>query len=417
MNNKEYDIVIVGGSVVGALFACAMQKLLGTQHSLRIALIDSSDLQQQMKLCEAYDSRVFAINLATQNILIQLGLWDEISTIRATAFTNMFVWNEDSHIEFNSADIAYDRLGYIVEQRTLLRPALAQLKQGFQVDLYYSQQVSGFSRVGDNVEITLASGDVFRTRLLVGADGANSHVRQFAGIDTLTWSYHQKAIVATVSTEKDHDYIASQHFLKTGPLAFLPLDTGLSSIVWSADTELADHLMALDDAEFCERLQHSFESRLGKIELETPRMAFPLQCQHSKQYSKPGIVLIGDAAHVIHPLAGQGVNLGIMDAMMLAQTLTDEINRSNFNPGHHALLRRYERSRKSENLMMMGVMDGFKRLFGTSLIPLQQLRHWGLRLVAQSPLLKNTIMVKALGLSGEIPKFVKGESRCYSPSD
>ncbi|VAW75035.1 2-polyprenylphenol hydroxylase [hydrothermal vent metagenome] len=411
MNNKEYDIVIVGGSVVGALFACAMQKLLGDQNSLRIALIDSSDLQQQVKPCADYDSRVFAINLATQNILIQLGLWDEIKAVRATPFNNMYVWNADSHIEFNSADIAYDRLGYIVEQRTLLWPALAQLKQGFQVDLYYSQQVSAFSRVGDNVEIKLESGDVFRTRLLVGADGANSQVRKFAGIDTLAWSYDQKAIVATVSTEKDHEFIAAQNFLQTGPLAFLPLDAGLSSIVWSADTELAEDLMALDDATFCVRLQHSFASRLGKVELVTPRAAFPLQCQHSKQYSKPGIVLIGDSAHVIHPLAGQGVNLGIMDAMMLAQTLADELTHSNFNPGNYALLRRYERSRKSENLMMMGVMDGFKRLFGTQLVPLQQLRNFGLRFVAQSPLLKNTIMVKALGLSGEIPEFVLGSER------
>ncbi len=411
MNNKEYDIVIVGGSVVGALFACALQKLFDIQKNIRIALIDFSDLDQQVQLNEGYDSRVFAINLATRNILIQLGLWEQIKAIRVTPFNNMYVWSGKNNIEFNSTDIAHENLGFIVEQRALLQPALEKLKQGFQVDLYYPQQITEFSRVSDSIEVTLDNGDLFRTRLLVGADGANSRVRKFAGIETVSWAYDQTAIVATVKTEKDHTFTASQHFLKTGPLAFLPLESGLSSIVWSSDSALAEQLIALDDSAFCEQLEHSFESRLGAIELVTPRVAFPLRLQHSKQYTKPGIALIGDAAHVIHPLAGQGVNLGIMDAVMLAQTLSEELGSKKFNPGQHMLLRRFERSRKTENLMMMGMMDGFKRLFGTSVFPLQQLRNLGLSLGSQSQFFKNTVMRKALGLSGEIPEFVKGSKR------
>lgn len=412
MNNKEYDIVIIGGSVVGALFACALQHLLKQQRTLRIALIDRNDLDQHIALSDEYDPRVFAINLATQKVLMQLGLWEEIQNIRATPFDKMAVWDEggEGHIEFNSADIAYDRLGFIVEQRAILHAAIEKLKQGFQVDLYFPSQIAGYSRAGDKIDITLDNGDRFRTPLLVGADGGNSRVRQFAGIGTVGWSYNQTAIVATVKTAKAHDFTAAQRFLSTGPLAFLPLENGLSSIVWSVDSAVAEELLGLDDSEFCQSLEQAFESRLGTVELITPRAAFPLRLQHSKQYSRPGIALIGDAAHVIHPLAGQGVNLGIMDAVMLAQVLVDDIENKDFNPGNHVLLRRYERNRKSENIMMMGVMDGFKKLFGTSWMPIQQLRTFGLQLGGQSQLFKNMVMRKALGLNGELPNFVRNNN-------
>jgi len=413
MNNKEYDIVIVGGGVVGLLFACALQQMDTTQNKLRVAVIDCNDLDKQAELAEDYDARVFALNLATQNILRHLGLWDEIEKIRVSPFHHMRVWDEggDGLIEFDSADIAYDRLGYIVEQRALLKPALEKLKKTFDVDLCYPRTISQYTRVDENIEVELDNGDVFRTRLLVGADGANSSVRQFAGIEKTGWSYEQTAIVATVKTEKHHDYTAAQRFLSTGPLAFLPLVDGLSSIVWSADTAAAEDLLALDDQAFCEQLEQAFESHLGAVELKTPRAAFPLRLQHSKQYVQAGIALIGDAAHTVHPLAGQGVNLGIMDAAMLAQVLSKAIADKEFNPGDYALLRKYERSRKSENMIMMGVMDGFKKLFGSSWRPVQHIRSLGLQLGNRSPTFKNMVMRKALGLSGEIAELAVGSER------
>jgi 2-octaprenylphenol hydroxylase len=252
----------------------------------------------------------------------------------------------------------------------------------------------------------LDDGREFPTRLLVGADGAQSKVRQLAGIDTRGWNYEQKAVVGNVRTAEPHQATAWQRFLPTGPLAFLPLQDGRCSIVWSTTPEQVDALLALDDAAFAEALAEAFDRRLGEIIEVGPRGAFPLRLQHTRDYVKPGLALIGDAAHVVHPLAGQGVNLGLLDAATLAEVILDAITAGQ-EIGAFRVLRRYERWRKGDNLLMLGVMDGFKRLFSNPLPPVQLLRNLGLNLTDAAGPLKNLIARRAMGLEGDLPRLAR----------
>ena len=253
----------------------------------------------------------------------------------------------------------------------------------------------------------LNDGREFTTRLLVGADGAQSKVRQLAGIDTGGWKYDQKAVVANVRTAEPHQETAWQRFLPTGPLAFLPLHDGRCSIVWSTTPEQADALLALDEYAFRPRRwrKHSNCGWARSFEVG-PRGAFPLRLQHAHAYVKAGIALIGDAAHVVHPLAGQGVNLGLLDAATLAEVIADAIADYRDFASLKAL-RRYERWRKGDNLLMLGVMDGLKRLFGISLPPVPLLRNIGLNLTDAAGPLKNMIIRRAMGLVGDLPRLAR----------
>jgi 2-octaprenylphenol hydroxylase len=254
--------------------------------------------------------------------------------------------------------------------------------------------------------VTLEDGREIQARLLVAADGANSRVRGLAGIPVRGWGYDQNAVVATVRPERPNRDTAWQRFMPSGPLAFLPINDGRCSIVWSTSPEQAQQLLALEPEAFCEALGGASDYVLGEI-LETgPRASFPLRLQHATHYVQPGLALVGDAAHAIHPLAGQGVNLGFLDAATLAEVLT-EARRASRDIGSHGVLRRYERTRKGDNLMMLAAMDGFKRLFGNDLAPLRLLRNLGLRLTDSADPVKQLIMRRALGMLGEQPRLAR----------
>jgi len=250
--------------------------------------------------------------------------------------------------------------------------------------------------------LTLGDGRQLQTSLLVAADGANSKVRALEHIAMREWDYNHHAIVATVKTELSHGHTARQRFLPEGPLAFLPLssaqdDTHYCSIVWSAIPSYAENLMALTDDEFTEALAAAFEYQLGSISAVSRRFSFPLRQRHVVDYIKPGLALVGDAAHTIHPLAGQGVNLGLMDI----KTLSEELLRSQqrgLSPGSIAVLERYQRRRKGANLAMMAGMDGLKRLFSETTLPVRWARNSGLRWLDKSKMLKRQIMKRAMGL-------------------
>lgn len=220
------------------------------------------------------------------------------------------------------------------------------------------------------------------------------------------WNYHQKAVVAHVRPEKSHQETAWQRFLPSGPLAFLPLHDGRCSIVWSTTPEQADALLALEASAFAEALAEAFDQRLGSILEVGRRGAFPLRLQHAQTYVKPGLALIGDAAHVVHPLAGQGVNLGLLDAAALAEVILDALNAGQ-DFASFKTLRRYERWRKGDNLLMLAVMDGFKRLFGTALPPVRLLRNIGLNLTDAAGPLKHLIARRAMGLDGDLPRLAQ----------
>jgi len=399
---KAYDVIIVGGGMVGAALACA----LASQHR-SVAVIEAR-APQPLSQDDPFDLRVSAISRASQNVFEALGVWPMIQDKRSQAYDRMVVWDESGggEIHFDAADIGEPDLGHIIENRVIQTALMEAIDSLDEVDLLCPTQVADMDLQEDRVVVTLDSDDEIEASLLVGADGARSQVRERLGIGhSVIRDYDQKAIVCVVRTEQGHDYTAWQRFLNTGPLAFLPLpDAHHSSIVWSVDTAVADRLMALDDDAFCVAIGEAFEFRLGRVDWTSARAAFPLRGTQAAAYVMPRLALVGDAAHTIHPLAGQGVNLGLLDAAALAEVLSGERD-----PGRYVALRRYERMRRGENTVMMHSMEGFKRLFGSSLPGVGQLRSLGLSIVDRLPLLKRQFMVQALGLSGERPALARGK--------
>jgi 2-octaprenylphenol hydroxylase len=259
---------------------------------------------------------------------------------------------------------------------------------------------------GDSPRLWLDDGRILQAGLIVGADGRDSLVRKMAGIGIQGWDYDQHAIVATVRPQQHHQFTAWQRFMPTGPLALLPILDGHCSIVWSTSPLQAQELMGLDDDAFCEVLSLASERRLGEMLEVGPRGLFPLRLGHAETYIREGLALVGDAAHAIHPLAGQGVNLGFLDAATLAEVLV-EAKKAGRKLGALTTLRRYERARKGDNLGMLAAMDLFKRFFSNEILPVQLLRNFGLSLVDHAGPLKDMIMRRAMGLTGELPELAR----------
>ena len=301
--NNDYDILIVGGGMVGATLACALGG-----SSLRVAVIEP---QVALRVQEGQDLRVSAITRASQTVFENLGVWAGVNSSRCGVIEAMHIREDDSILNFDSADIGEPCLAWIVENRLLVTALLERLEQFSNITLFCPAKLDGVEIEAKAVTVKLADGRRLRAAVLVGADGADSQVRRAVGIE---WSSHdlgQAAIVATLRAERPHLRVAQQHFLSTGPLAFLPLaDPHRLSIVWSADTDRAHELMDLDDAAFNAQLQTAFGDSLGAVSLVSERAAFALALGFARDYSAPRVALIGDAAHTLHPLAGQGVNLG-----------------------------------------------------------------------------------------------------------
>lgn len=399
---KPYDIIIVGGGMVGTTLACALQ-----DSGLKIGLIETGsppDVQPD----DPVDLRVSAITRASQQIFTALGAWPGMTARRISPFRDMHVWDAggDGVIHFDAAEMGEDALGHIIENRIVQYALWERLVGEGGVDLLCPAAVAELRREGALLQVRLADGRDLRTRLLVGADGAQSRVRQFAHIQPHGWPYDQHALVATVATEHSHRETAWQRFLPTGPLAFLPLHDGRSSIVWSTTPQHARQLLAEDDAAFCLQLELAFGGTLGRIGSTSERAIFPLRLQYVDNYVQAGLALIGDAAHTVHPLAGQGVNLGILDAASLAEVLL-AAQAQGRDIASLKVLRRYERWRKGHNLMMMAAMDGFKRLFGATWEPLRWARNAGLTLTNALPPVKHLIMSHAMGRSGDLPALAR----------
>ncbi|MCB1820896.1 MAG: UbiH/UbiF/VisC/COQ6 family ubiquinone biosynthesis hydroxylase [Candidatus Competibacteraceae bacterium] len=399
----DYDLIIAGGGMVGSALACAL-----SETDLRIALLEGAPLERIRPEAEP-DLRVSAISRASQRIFAAVGAWNGMTAWRVSPFRDMQVWDATGfgHIHFDSATLGEPLLGWIIENRVIQHALLERARQLPVVELFCPTALETAEPLNEpGWRVQFNDGRTFTTRLLVGADGAQSRVRQRAGIATHGWSYDQKALVVNVRTAEPHQATAWQCFLPTGPLAFLPLYDGRCSIVWSTTPEQADALLALDDVTFAEALAKAFDRRLGEIIEVGPRGAFPLRLQHTRNYVRPGLALTGDAAHVVHPLAGQGVNLGLLDAATLAEVILDAVAAGQ-EIGAFKVLRRYERWRKGDNLLMLGVMDGFKRLFGNALPPVRLLRNLGLGLTDAAGPLKNLIARRAMGLEGDLPRLAR----------
>jgi len=348
--------------------------------------------------------RVSALTCASENLLKNLNIWPHFMPSRISPFTDMKVWETpSSSLHFDSADIGEPILGHIVENRHLQQACLTQFKQLSNIDfLCPAKPVS----LIDNI-ITLADGRTLSAKLVVGADGAQSALRSWAGIETKGWDYQQMAVVCTVTTEKPHHQTARQRFLPEGPLAFLPLsDPYQCSIVWSNSNDEAELLCQLNDEQFKHILANAIDNTLGNILTVSKRASFPLKLRHADHYVELGFALVGDAAHTIHPLAGQGVNIGLLDAATLAEVVLEAFEKDRQIGSLHTL-NKYQRRRKGDNIAMQLFMDSFKRVFGSELTPVRWLRQFGLKSVNQSSLMKNFFTHQALGHRFANPKLSK----------
>jgi 2-octaprenylphenol hydroxylase len=400
-----FDVLIVGGGMVGTTLACALK-----DGGMKIGLLEAA-APPAIGADDPVELRVSAITRASQRIFAALGAWEGMAVRRISPFREMQVWDAGGggSIHFDAAELGEDALGHIVENGVVQRALWDSLQVSGGVELLCPAAVTALQREEGCIRCRLQDGRELRARLLVGADGARSRVRHFARIQARGWSYDQQALVTTVVTERSHRETAWQRFLANGPLAFLPLHDGRSSIVWSTTPEEARRLLAEDDEAFCRQLELAFASTLGTIESCGERAAFPLRLQYVDDYVQPGLALIGDAAHTVHPLAGQGVNLGILDAASLAEVLLDAWTHGR-DIASLKVLRRYERWRKGHNLLMMAAMDGFKRLFGATWEPLRWARNTGLTLTNALPPVKHLIMSHAMGRSGDLPALARAES-------
>jgi 2-octaprenylphenol hydroxylase len=407
MSNKKtskdcYDVIIVGAGMVGAAVACGL-----AEAGLEIAVIERHEPQREWP-AEEIDLRVSAINRGSQQLLDNLGAWQGIVRRGVQPYREMRVWDnlDMGDIHFDSAAIGEADLGHIIQNRTIVAALWEQMESIANICLYTSTTVEKTLAGGSDIRVTLQSGEQLYAQLLIAADGSNSQMRDKAGIAVNITDFHQSAVVATVTTANAHQETAWQHFLPTGPLAFLPVSSTQCSIVWSTIAEHAAGLIEMDDADFCKALAEASQQRLGDITHTSARAAYPLMSKHAATYIGNRLALVGDAAHQVHPLAGQGVNLGFRDAALLIEVIVDARGR-NRPIGSHPVLRRYERSRRGDNLLTQKSMEAINRLFSNDTPGVRQLRNLGLKLTDRIAPLKALFMRQALGMEGEVPKLCK----------
>ena len=401
------DVLIVGAGMVGSALALALK-----DSGLEILLLDGSPLSvKPFDPQAAFEPRVSALSAASQRILERLGVWDGISARRASPYCDMQVWDGSGtgQIHFSAASVHAEVLGHIVENR-VVQDALLERLHDCDMGLLANARLEQMRRSGDDWLLTLADGRKLRAPLVIAADGANSAVRRLAGCATREWDYLHHAIVTSVRSSQPHQMTAWQRFTDDGPLAFLPLERDgqqdWCSIVWSTTPEQAQRLMLLDEEDFCRELERAFEGRLGTVLSADSRLCVPLRQRHAKRYVAEGLALIGDAAHTIHPLAGQGVNLGFLDAAVLAEELLHARERGE-RLADVRVLSRFERRRMPHNLGLMAAMEGFERLFQADSLALRWLRNTGLKSVEQMPEAKALFVRQALGLTGDLPELAR----------
>lgn len=394
MSKLNFDVVIVGGGIVGLSLA---NELVGSDFS--VAVVERNTLKI---ITEEIDCRVSAINRSALKRFERTGVFNSSLMQRICAFEKMFVWDKGGagQIQFDSAELGVSELGVIVENNVLQKMLLENISSAENVTYLSPEEIVNIdysiAEAESNTCIGLASGKKIYATLLVGADGVHSKVREAADIQQVAQSYQQQGLVCNVKTSEPHQNIAWQCFMPSGPLAFLPLYNGSSSIVWSLDEDVAANVMSLDESAFKEALAEAAEFKLGEILDVSQRFLFPLSHSHVDEYVKSGLALIGDAAHNIHPLAGQGANLGIADAFILADVITDA-KKSNRQWSALHTLKKYQRQRKGTNRVMEMSMTGFKELFGHENALLSEIRNAGLSLVDHIPALKQRVIKQAFG--------------------
>ena len=423
--NDTYDIIIAGGGFAGMTLGIAL--ILSMPKNFRVAIIDNQDPAKAGLMSS--DGRASALSAASKQMLDILGVWSHVSddaqpitdidltdsslnaAIRPTVLHYENILDNDTTTTITDSankDSANKPATWMLENYRLRNALVKTLSTIDQLDYLAPETVTDMERDDHGVTTTLASGQKIRGRLLVAADGRRSKLRTLAGIKTVSWSYPQIGIVTTVTIEKPHNATAIQHFLPSGPFAILPLKNNRASLVWTEDDKKGRAIMELDDAAFLKELEIRFGRRLGALELSGPRMAYPMETHLARSYISNRLALIGDAAHGVHPIAGQGLNLALRDVAALTEVLVDTA-RLGLDIGAGEPLERYERWRRFDNTLSTLVFDGFNRLFSSDNAALRSFRDFGLGLVDRSPALKSIFVKEAAGLSGEVPRLLKGE--------
>jgi 2-octaprenyl-6-methoxyphenol hydroxylase len=400
---QDVELLIAGGGLIGLLLATAC-----AGAGLSVAIAEPQNLAAL--LVEGFDGRCSAIAYGSHQVLNSLGLWSEIAA-EAEPILEIRVADDDSplFLHYDHRDIDPDTpLGYIVENR-VLRRVLVERARSLANLAFLAPVGVGSVEVSPYAAIAaLSDGRGIAVRLIAAADGQGSRLRHAAGIGTTGWRYRQTGIVTTVQHERPHCGIAVEHFLPAGPFAILPMTGNRSSIVWTERAELAARLVSLSDAYFAAELSARFGDFLGAVEPVGPRWAYPLGLMLAERYVADRLALVGEAAHVIHPIAGQGLNLGIRDVAALAELIIDT-RRLGLDIGDAAMLRRYQRWRRFDALALAAVTDALNRLFSNTVAPLRLARGLGLAAVHRVPALKRLLMRDAMGLIGDLPRLVRGE--------
>jgi len=400
LQGEYVDMVIVGGGMVGLMVAAALR------HSgLHIVVIERAVYQPVMSM--GLDCRVSAIVQGNVDILKSVGVWQYLED-KAEPMTSMRIWDgqEQGGIRFEAAEIGEDKLGVLVENVSLIQALQNTLKESADVELLCPESVAAVVWKRDGVEVRLDSGQIFNTPLVVGADGGRSWLREQADIDVFSRDYGQKGIVATVKPRFSHQNTAMQRFLNTGPLALLPMKDDMCSIVWSAANERADELLALSDDDFKHELNLEVGGVFGGIVEVGKRAAFPLKGQLARHIVRPRLALIGDAAHSIHPLAGLGVNLGLRDAMVLAQEIVDA-RKFEEDWGDMDVLQRYMKQRMPDVLMTMASMEGLHRSFKSEFPAWIKLRGLGMKALGNAGIVKQLLMKNSTGINLPVPHSIE----------
>jgi 2-octaprenyl-6-methoxyphenol hydroxylase len=401
MSEINCDVLIVGGGLVGGPLACAL-----AQAGVSVVVVDAED--PATATLPGFDGRASAVALGPQRVLETAGLWTAIEPF-AAPIKQIRVSDGPSplFLHYDHQALGSDPFGWIVENRAIRRAVLDRLPTLKKARLFAPAQVAELTRDAAGVGAVLGDGTRISAQLAVACDGRRSQVRESAGIGITKWEYGQTAIVCTVAHERPHDDVAQEHFLPSGPFAILPLPGNRSSVVWTEKAHLVDDIMVQDDRAFLRELRHRFGSFLGDIKVEGDRFAYPLTLQFAKAYTAQRLVLAGDAAHGMHPVAGQGMNMGLRDVAALAEVLV-EAKRLGIDLGNGAVLERYARWRRFDNLQMLMLTDAVVRVFSNDVAPVRWARDLGLAAVNRMPELKKFFMRHAMGLVGEVPKMMRG---------
>lgn len=409
-----FHILVIGGGMVGA---CVAALAASNRHfaDLRIAVLEAQPpTMPPPEAVDDIDLRVSAISRASERVLSEIGAWQLIPRQHVCAYDEMIVWDADGKprgsgsIHFSAGESGEPNLGYIVENRRVLWSIYDCPSFRSRVTLLRGE-LTGLEFEDDHAAAVLSDGRRIEAALIVGSDGSGSSSRKLAGIETSGWDYEQRAFVTHVRTQHPHARTAWQRFLPEGPIAYLPLADGRSSIVWTTTPSHAERLVVETPEQVAKELMLALDGALGLVELAGPRGQFPLRLAHANDYCRERFVLVGDAAHAIHPLAGQGVNLGFLDSAALIEVLAEELDRG-ISPaalGERRVLRRYERWRKSENAVALGLVDGLNKLFGSRADTLGWARRAGLSVLDGSTLAKRFLMGRALGVGGAAPALVR----------